>query len=445
MESSQMEIEQEKQRNNVHRPQNIIKFVIFSLIGIFIFFIPITINGTSTIPLDHMVSFVQDTFPALVPYYILLLIILGAVHPFVDGSWNKNIVYTILTFFKIIGLVVALMLIFNFGPAVVHDPDMGPFLFNSLVTSVGVILPIGAVFLAFLVNYGLLEFAGVFLQPIMRPIWKTPGRSAIDAVASFVGSYGVGLLITNRVFTQGRYSIKEATIIATGFSTVSVTFMVVIANQLELMDIWNTYFWTTLFVTFLVTAITVRIWPLRSTSKKYYKNEPHPDKVITKNRMQAAWSQAMIAVESTPNFWKNIWINFRDGVLIAAATLPTILSVGLLGLMLAEFTITFDILGYIFLPFTWIMQVPEPLLAAKAVSMEIAEMFLPSLLVTGGPLITKFIVAVVSVSAVLFFSATIPVILSTEIPVSIPKLIIIWVERTILSLIIVTPIAYLLL
>ncbi len=27
----------------------------------------------------------------------------------------------------------------------------------------------------------------------MKPIWKTPGRSAIDAVASFVGSYSLAL------------------------------------------------------------------------------------------------------------------------------------------------------------------------------------------------------------------------------------------------------------
>ena len=49
-----------------------------------------------------------------------------------------------------------------------------------------------------------MEFVGVFMQPIMRPIWKT-GRSAIDAVASFVISYSVALLITDRVYQEGKY------------------------------------------------------------------------------------------------------------------------------------------------------------------------------------------------------------------------------------------------
>ncbi|UOQ95676.1 YjiH family protein [Halobacillus shinanisalinarum] len=421
------------------------KFFLFSMIGIFTFFVPITINGTSSIPLDHIVTYIQTTFAALVPYYALLIIILGAIYPFVNRLWNKDKVNIVLSLFKIIGVAVAAMLIFNFGPSWLFNANMGPFLFEKLVIPVGLLVPIGAVFLSLLVGYGLLEFIGVLLQPVMRPIWKTPGRSAIDAVASFVGSYSIGLLITNRVFKEGKYSVKEATIIATGFSTVSATFMIVVAKTLGIMEIWNTYFWVTLFVTFLVTAITVRIWPLNKISDEYFDGVGQPEQVIKKNRLKAAWSQAMETAERSPSLVKNIRMNLKDGLIMTMAILPSILSVGLFGLVLAEFTPFFDILGYIFYPFTWIMQVPEPMLAAKASAIEIAEMFLPALLVANAPLITKFVIATLSVSAILFFSALIPCILSTDIPVSIPKLIVIWIERTILTIIIVTPIAYLLL
>lgn len=426
--------------------KNIMKFVIYSFIGAFTFFMPITINGSSTIPLDHMVTFVQENFAAAVPYYILVVIIFGAVHPFVNNTWKKDAVYTGLSVFKIIGMIVAFMLVFDFGPKWLFDPDLGPFLFNSLVTSVGILVPLGAVFLALLVGYGFLEFIGVLVQPIMKPIWKTPGRSAIDAVASFVGSYSIGLLITNKVFKEGKYTIKEATIIATGFSTVSATFMIVVAKTLGIMDIWNIYFWVTLVVTFLVTAITVRIWPLNKISDSYYNDQDgFPEKKIEKNRIGEAWNQAMETTEHSLPLFKNVWVNLKDGFIMAAAILPSILSVGLLGLILATYTPVFDILGYIFYPFTWVVQLPEPLLAAKAASIEIAEMFLPSLLVVEASLVTKFMVAVLSVSAIIFFSALVPCILSTEIPISIPKLLVIWLERTILTIVIVTPIAYLLL
>lgn len=425
--------------------KNKAKFFLFSAIGIFMFFIPVTVNGKSSIMLDHIVTAIQTYLPAAVTYYALLVILLGAIYPFYTKTWNKNKVNTVFTFFKVIGFFTAIMIVFGFGPAWLFDPSMGPFLFEKLVVSVGLLVPIGSVFLALLVGYGLLEFFGVIMQPIMKPIWKTPGKSAIDAVASFVGSYSIGLLITNRVFKEGKYSIKEAAIIATGFSTVSATFMIVVAKTLGLMDIWNTYFWTTFAVTFLVTAITVRIWPLKSMSEEYYNNQDPPVETFTGNRLQAAWKEAMNTAAESPALWKNIKDNLKDGFVMTMSILPSIMSVGLLGLILAEFTPVFDLLGYIFYPFTALVQLPEPLLAAKASAVGIAEMFLPALLAAEAALVTKFVIGVVSVSAIIFFSALVPCILSTEIPITIPQLLVIWAERTILTILITAPLAYLLL
>jgi nucleoside recognition membrane protein YjiH len=423
---------------------SILKFFLFSAIGIFMFFIPITVGEKSSIPLDHLVTWMNTTFSSAVPYYAFIIILLGAIYPFYKKTWNKNPTTIVFSLLKILGVIVALMLLTKVGPAWLFEPSMGPFLYEKLVIPVGVLVPIGSVFLALLVGYGLLEFLGVLLQPIMRPVWKTPGRAAVDAVASFVGSYSIGLLITNRVFKEGKYTIKEATIIATGFSTVSATFMIVVAKTLGLMEVWNTYFWTTLFVTFLVTAITVRLRPLRTISDEYYEGKGVPEETVTENRLKTAWAGAMIASNKAPSLGKNILDNLRDGFIMTMGILPSILSVGLLGLVLAEFTPVFDLLGYIFYPFTLILQIPEPMLAAKASAIEIAEMFLPALLVTEAPMITKFVIGVVSVSAIIFFSALIPSIMSTEIPISLRKLVVIWIQRTILTLIIVAPIAHLL-
>ena len=159
---------------------------------------------------------------------------------------------------------------------------------------VGLLVPIGAVFLALLVSYGLLEFIGVMVQRVMRPIWRTPGRSAIDAVASFVGSYSLGLLITNRIYKEGKYTARESAIIATGFSTVSATFMVIVAKTLDLMGQWMTYFWVTFLVTFMVTAITVRIWPLNSIPDEYHPDaKPQPEEEVMGKRLHVAWRRVV--------------------------------------------------------------------------------------------------------------------------------------------------------
>lgn len=173
--------------------------------------------------------------------------------------WQQGIGSIVFIIFKFIGLVLACMVIFKAGPGALYEPFMLEFLWNALVIPVGILVPIGAIFMPLLVNYGLVELVGTLTQPFMRLAFKVPGRSAIDAVASFITSFAVGLLITNQAYLSGEYSAKEAVIIATGFSTVSVAFMVIVARTLGLMDIWVIFFLATLFTTVVVTAITARI------------------------------------------------------------------------------------------------------------------------------------------------------------------------------------------
>lgn len=420
-----------------------VKFVLYSLLGIFMFFVPITVGGKSSIPIDHIVSYIR-TIPSFGPVYTGIVVTIGGILPFATKTWNKNKVVTIFSILKLLGIPFIFMAIFNVGPAALLAPDVIPFVYNKVVIPVTTIVPVGSVFLAFLVNYGLMEFIGVFAQPIMKPIWKTPGRSAVDAVASFVGSYSLALLITNRVYKEGKYTGKEAAIIATGFSTVSATFMIIVAKTLGIMDYWLLYFWLTFIITFIVTAITARIWPLSKKPDTYYNDqEGDVEKTVTQDRVKTAWAEGMAAFDKAPTLLQSVIDNIKDGVALAIAIGPTLMSVGVLGLVIANYTPVFDILGYVFYPFTLILRVPEPLLAAKAASLSIAEMFLPALLVTEAPMITKFLIAIVSVSEILFFSASIPCMMATEIPLTFKDYLVIWVERVILTMVITVPILHL--
>lgn len=422
------------------------RFFVFSLIGAFMFFVPITIAGTSTIPLDHLVTGIRTAAGPVVPWLALALIVLGTARPFVTGSWRASPTRTVFSFLNILGLVVAIMML-TWQPAWLAAEDLGPFLWNSLVIPVGLIVPVGAVFLALLVSYGLMEFIGVLVQPIMRPVFRTPGRSAVDAVASFVGSYSLGLLITNRVYREGRYTAREAAIIATGFSTVSATFMIIVATTLGIMDLWLTYFFVTLVVTFIVTAITIRLPPLSRIPDEYRPGAaPQPEAAVTGDRLRTAWAEVEATLRRCPGFAQNIWSNLRDGTLMAASILPSILSVGLIGLLLAKFTPIFDWLGWIFVPFTWAARLEEPVLAGKAVALGIVEMFLPATQVADvDSTVTRFVVGVVAVSGIIFFSAMVPSILATDIPTKVWHLVVIWFERVVLTILIAAPIAHILL
>ena len=178
-------------------------------------------------------------------------------------------------------------------------------------------------------------------------------------------------------------------------------------------------------------------------SNAYYNNQPgDPEEYKQGNLLVTAWEEALVSANNSIPIGKNIMENLKDGFIMAMGILPSIMSVGLIGLVVAKYTPVFDVLGYLFYPVTALFNLPEPMLAAKACAVGIAEMFLPALLVAGAPLVTKFVIGVVSISAILFFSASIPCILSTEIPLTIPEIVVIWFQRTLLTLIIIIPIAY---
>ena len=418
------------------------KFFIYSLIGIICFFVPITINGKSTLLIDHIVQWITFLVNPILPYYVLLLIIIGALHPFINKKWNKSKTDIIFSLFKVLGVFIAFMIVFDFGPGFVLKESIGPFLYDKLAIPLSVLIPVGAILLTFLVGYGLLEFIGVIMRPVMKPIFKTPGKSAVDAVASFVGSYSIGLLITNKVYKNGGYTHKEAVIVATGFSTVSATFMIIVANTLGIIEHWNLYFWFTLAVTFIVTAITVQLPPIRFEKNTTYQNQPYKEeKRRNMPLLKESWLEAKLAVKNADSLIGNVRENLRDGVVMTIAILLSIMSIGFLGLIIAEYTPIIEYVSYIFYPFISIFPVQDVAILAQASTISIVEMLLPAAIAQTADLATRFIVAVMSVSAIIFFSSVVPVILSTEIKISVGKLVLIWFERVVLTLLITIPFA----
>lgn len=420
-----------------------IKFVLYSMIGIFMFFIPIDIGERKTIALDHIVVFFLG-IPHFKMLYGSILVIIGALLPFYRKTWNRDRLTLVFSTLKLLGIPFVLMMIFQKGPEFLMRKDTIPFIYDKIVVPVTTIVPIGSIFLALMISYGLMEFVGIFMQTVMKPVWKTPGRSAIDAVASFVGSYSIALLITNRVYKEGKYTDKEAVIIATGFSTVSVTFMIIVAKTLGIMDIWNIYFWATVIVTFLVTAITARLYPISRKKEKYYQEkEGDREQSVKENRFQIALASGLASCEMAPGIVKSTIQNLKDGIFLAFNIAPSLMAIGVIGLVLANYTPVFTWLGLLFYPFMSLARVPDAMLASKALAMGIAEMFLPALLVTESVFATKMIIAITCVSQVLFFSASIPCMMGTEIPISFKDYFIIWFERVVLSVMISIPLVWL--
>ena len=91
------------------------------------------------------------------------------------------------------------------------------------------------------------------------------------------------------------------------------------------------------------------------------------------------------------------------------------------------------------------MGVPDVNDAASTMIIGFVDMFTPSILIAGSGAcaMTKFIVAVISVTQVLYLSEVGGLIMASKLPLNIVELFVIFLERTLISILIVCPIAHL--
>ena len=145
---------------------------------------------------------------------------------FLRRIWRKNATELLMSAAKLSGFVIMIMGLTGIGaetfPAL-FDRRIIPFIMDNLIGTMFTALVVAIFFMPFLVDYGLLEFCGVLLRPVMRPLFRTPGTSAVIAVTAFVGSFTIGVLATEQMYREGKFTARESVIITTGFSTTSVS------------------------------------------------------------------------------------------------------------------------------------------------------------------------------------------------------------------------------
>lgn len=416
-----------------------IKLILTSLVGCFIFFTPLPINGTTTIIIDHVSTWIKELIGnGGLLFYIGLMAVAGSLLAIVDKSWKKGFSSIAIMLFKFLGTILTLILCLEIGPAWLMAEDVGGWLIYRLLAAVTLVVPIGGTLLVLLTDFGLLEFIGAFVQPFMYRMFRTSGRSAICIVSSFVGSFSVGLLMTDKLYCEKKFTYKESVIIATGFSTISASFMVVIAKTLDIMDYWLVYFWASFLVTCIVTFICARIWPIRNMPDSLYHSiEVSNIADRTQRTFAQIWHQAVsdsmkIANES-PQLLQSLRTGVKNGFKMGASITPTVIGGAFVGIVLCEYTRVFDYIGYIFYPLFRLLNVSQPLEAGKAIALSITESMVPTVAVMEASLQTRFIIGLACVSTILFIAGTIPCIMATRIRISFAKIIMIWLERAILS------------
>ena len=442
-------------------------FIIPSLIGVFLFMTPVPMDGAMTIPIAVMAKAVKAAVASYIDLLITVIICTTGVLSLVmklfkpallmksailkhlfDVHWlwvvirlfgMAFIILTVLSFNNLditSALPASLQPIFtgitseNTGGLVLKD--LLPVLFSVFILA-GLLLPL-------LLNFGLLELVGTFLTKVMRPLFGVPGRSAVDCATSWLGDGSVGILMTARQYEEKHYTQREAAIIGTTFSAVSITFCLVVLGQVGLEKLFAPFYLTVCLAGVVAALIVPRIPPLSFKKDVYIDGsepDPHKERVPHgKNILTHALHVALNKAKHSPGFAGTLKEGIHNALDMVFAVLPIVMAVGTFALVIAEYTPIFAYLGKPFIPFLELLQIPEAEAAAQTIMVGFADMFIPSILAAGTieSDVTRFIIAAMSVTQLIYMSEVGALLLGSKIPVNIFELFIIFILRTLITL-----------
>lgn len=435
-----------------------LKFLLPSLLGIILFMVPIPSGDSMTILIALLSGWVQqllaDSLPTLMTFIITLTVIgtffakllrPNFIKPtsFFYGLFNVSWFWAITRF---LGMIFAIITLTQWGPEWIWSENTGGLLLYDLLSILFSVFLFAGLFLPLLLNFGLLEFFGTLLTKVMRPVFKLPGRSSIDCIASWLGDGTIGVLLTNKQYQQGYYTTREAAVIGTNFSVVSITFSLVVIAQLNLEHMFIPFYLTVVLAGLVAAIICPRIPPLSKKEDSYYA-ATHQDlgETIPPEFTPLSWGLNLAVKKAATN--NSIGQFFKDGAKnvldMWMGVAPVIMAFGTVALVIAEYTSVFVWLGLPFIPILELLRIPEASAASQTMIVGFADMFLPA--VIGSSIeseLTRFVIACVSVTQLIYLSEVGGLLLGSKIPVSLGDLFIIFLQRTIITLPLIAIIAH---
>ena len=435
------------QATNVNT-KNLLKFILGSAFGMLMFLVPIPYGDSFTTLLEFCKNFLKSMFGGSLVYVMCALVVIGSgmsvYDYFCKPAWIRNNHYFSKAFSttpfylvsKVLGAVVAVMVVFGIGPEFITSIDTGATMVDLCCTLVCIVLSFSFL-LPFLTDCGIMEFLGVLLKPVVRPLFRVPGRASVDLIASWFGASNAAVILTREQYMKGFYTKREAGYIMTNFSLVSIPFCLLIADTIGIANLFPAFYLCICLVGVVLAIIICRIPPITKVPDTYQEqvgqqlNEEVPsEKGLLSHAVELSCKRAETFTAKTV---------LSGGLEVVMGMLfdliPIVLSWGTVALIVATYTPVFDIISYPMGMYLKLLGVEEAFAVAPATLIGFTDMFIPALLIGGVESIkTKFIIGVLSLVQIIYLTEVGAIIIKSEIPLNLWKLFVLFLERTIIAI-----------
>lgn len=434
------------------------KFLLPSIAGVLLFLVPFEVDGTKEVPLGIIARWIQTSAgDHMRTFCAFVFITSGIVTPFF--TWGPAALrrrYPALTeifatgpvsaLMRMAGAVFCALTFWAIGPEWVIDENTGGTAYFAIAGIIFCIIGVGALLMPLLTDYGLLEMIGTVLRRPFRLIFNLPGRSTIDALASWVGASSIAVLVTARQYRGGFYTAREASVIATNFSVVSVPFVFLTAQVAGIAELSGTLYLTMIAIGVVCALITPRLPPLNRIRDEYYApagRQVHEEVRGDMSTWQWARHEALERAAKGPGPAEFLSSGSRMALDLFFAVMPVAMTIEFIALAAYHHT---GILHFITIPLVPLLQllaIPEAAAAAPGLIVGFLDQFVPALIAASiSSPVTSFVLAGLSVTQLIFMAETGILIYRSKIPLPIRYLAAVFLIRTAIALPILAAVAH---
>ena len=435
-------------KENHINAKNLLKFILGSAFGIAMFLVPIPQGESFTTLLDYLKNFLKSLFGGSLPYILLVIVVGSAVLTVYDyickPDWIRKNHYLSKAFSttplylvsKVIGAIVIAMVVLGKGPEFILSADTGASMVSLSGTLFCIVLGFSFI-LPFLTDCGIMEFLGVLLRPVVRPLFHVPGRASVDLIASWFGASNAAVILTREQYMKGFYTKREAGYIMTNFSLVSIPFCLLVADTVGISNLFPAFYLCICLVGIILAVIIARIPPIRTIPDTYPEQagkQLHEEVPQEKGLLNYALE---ISCKRAEGFHvKGLLASGMEVVMgMVFDLIPIVIAWGTIALVIATYTPVFNWISYPMGLYMKLFGVKEAFAAAPATLVGFTDMFIPALLLGGiSSVKTKFIVGVLSLVQIIYLTEVGTIIIKSEIPLNLWKLFLIFMERTLIAI-----------
>ena len=438
---------QNKQTEDQPRSMSLVlKCLIPSTIGFVLFLVPIKIDGEKNIPLAYFANKALDVLGTSANWILLTVVMISTIVPILLmrransedlPKWLTPIINVgkITIVIRAIAVLFILSVLFQIGPEWLWGEFTGGLVIHVLLIKLLFILFFASIFLPLLTEYGLMDFVGTLVHKPFRKAFRLPGRAAIDSMTSVLGSSSVGIILSNRQYEIGNYTRREATIIATCFSPVSVPFSLVVAELLNIDDIFLAYYVSAVVIIIILALVLSRIPPLSRFEDTFIDGLDNRPTQVTKGSLtHRAMTAALDRAKTGPGINRYTELGIRDLSNLWFNIIPAVVVFATVAMIFVEHTSLFEWLALPFVPLMELANMQNPALTAKAIIAGFADPFFPPLIGKGiESEVTRCVIAIMSVVQIIFLTETGVVLMKTKLRIRVWHLAAIFLLRTILA------------